>query len=176
MIDIKNKEKLIKKKDFVIDIGGGHNSFHRANVVIEKYLNNNYERGAKLKINKYQYVIESDGIRLPFKNKSIDYTYSNHVIEHSSDPKKFIKELVRVSSCGYLGIPSALSEMIFNGYPYHKWIFFIKNKKLLFSKKNKKFINQSKFFDKIFQALYQSPEFIKFYRAKFFLFKINLNW
>jgi hypothetical protein len=50
MLITKNKEKLIKKKDFVIDIEGGNNPFHRANVVIEKNLYKNYERGSKLKI------------------------------------------------------------------------------------------------------------------------------
>jgi ubiquinone/menaquinone biosynthesis C-methylase UbiE len=149
-----NKEKIIKKSEYVLDIGAGHNPFYRANVVIEKYLKFNTERGQNLKFFDYQYVIESDGINLPFKNKSFDYAYSNHLIEHTLNPAKFIKELQRISSFGYLGAPSALYEKIFPGHNYHKYLFFLKNQTIYFSKKSNKFIEEAKFFGKVFPYLY----------------------
>jgi ubiquinone/menaquinone biosynthesis C-methylase UbiE len=172
-----NNEKIIKKSEYVLDIGGGHNPFHRANVIIEKYLKLNTERGAKIKSYDYQYIIESDAINLPLKNKSFDYIFSNHLIEHTLNPIKFIKELQRISSFGYLGAPSALYERMFTGLNFHKYLFFLKNQTIFFSKKSKKFVKESKFFGKVFSSLYNnSKSFRIFYRTNFNFFKINLNW
>jgi ubiquinone/menaquinone biosynthesis C-methylase UbiE len=45
---------------------------------------------------------------LPFKDKSFDFVIASHVLEHSSDPERFLKELSRVAKGGYISIAQML--------------------------------------------------------------------
>ena len=44
----------IKKRDWVLEVGPGHNPSHRANVVTEKFTDQNYHRCGDMKIYPHQ--------------------------------------------------------------------------------------------------------------------------
>ena len=77
--------------------------------------------------------------KLPFKDKEFDFVISSHVIEHVEDFEFFIKELERISSKGYIELPSRLGDnLVFENKTDHKWWFLYDDIKniLLASKKN----------------------------------------
>ena len=46
-----NRDDLyIGKNDKVVEIGSGHNPTYRADVIVEKYIDNNYHRSGDIKI------------------------------------------------------------------------------------------------------------------------------
>ena len=72
---------------------------------------------------------------LPFKNKEFDFVISSHVLEHVEDIFYFIKELERISSKGYIEIPTKLEDnLVFENKNDHKWHFEfddVKNKLII---------------------------------------------
>ena len=77
--------------------------------------------------------------RLPFKNKEFDYVIASHVIEHVDDFEYFIKEIERISSQGYIELPTRLGDnLVFENKYDHIWWFIYDddNNKLIASKKN----------------------------------------
>ena len=97
--------------------------------------------------------------KLPFKNKEFDYVIASHVIEHTEDFEFFIKELERISSKGYIELPTRLGDnLVFENKKDHIWWFIFDdiNEKIICSKKNQliePFITVSmiKIFEKIFR-------------------------
>ena len=62
--------------------------------------------------------------KLPFKDKEFDYVIASHVIEHIEDFQFFIKELERISSKGYIELPSRLGDnLVFENATDHIWWF-----------------------------------------------------
>ena len=124
----------IKKRDWVLEVGPGHNPSHRANVVTEKFTDQNYHRCGDMKIYPHQIFADADGENLPFKDKEFDYVICNQVLEHVENPEKFISEQCRVASRGYMETPSLLGEFLFPKKS-HRWIILdIDNKLVLFEK------------------------------------------
>ena len=124
----------IKKRDWVLEVGPGHNPSHRANVVTEKFTDQNYHRCGDMKIYPHQIFANADGENLPFKDKEFDYVICNQVLEHVENPEKFISEQCRVASRGYMETPSLLGEFLFPKKS-HRWIILdIDNKLVLFEK------------------------------------------
>ncbi|RGX79340.1 class I SAM-dependent methyltransferase [Bacteroides stercorirosoris] len=124
----------ISKKDNVVEVGSGHNPFYRANVIVEKFIDNNYHRSGDIKIYPHQKFVNADGENLPFKDKEFDYIICNQVLEHSENPVQFIKEHCRVAKRGYIETPSLLGEFLFPKKS-HRWaILAIDNKLVLFDK------------------------------------------
>lgn len=91
-----------------MEVGPGHNPSHRANVVTEKFTDQNYHRCGDMKIYPHQIFANADGENLPFKDKEFDYVICNQVLEHVENPEKFISEQCRVASRGYMETPSLL--------------------------------------------------------------------
>ena len=60
--------------------------------------------------------------KLPFKDKEFDFVIASHVIEHVEDVKTFIKELERISSKGYIELPTILEDnLVFENRKDHIW-------------------------------------------------------
>ena len=80
-----------------------------------------------------------DGKKLPFSDKEFDFVIASHVIEHVKDFEFFIKELERISSKGYIELPSRLGDnLVFENKNDHIWWFTyddVKNK-IIASKRN----------------------------------------
>lgn len=126
----------IKKSDYVLEVGSGHNPSYRANVIVEKYISSNYHRSGEVKIFPHQKFINADGASMPFQNKEFDYIICNQVLEHTDDPFGFVKELQRVASKGYLELPSLVGESLFPKLA-HKWVCLEIDGKLVLFEKDK---------------------------------------
>ena len=115
----------------ILDIGCGYRAHPKATIIADKQdLSKNY-KGRKF--------IKIESKKLPFKNKEFDFVVSSHVIEHVEDFEFFIKELERISSKGFIELPTRLGDnLVFENKNDHIWWFLyddIKNK-LIASRRN----------------------------------------
>ena len=86
----------------VLDIGCGYTANKNATVVCDvQDLSSVYKEKDFVKL--------TSNI-LPFKDKEFDFVIASHVIEHVKDVEIFIKELQRVSSKGYIELPTKLED------------------------------------------------------------------
>lgn len=124
----------IKSSDLVLEIGSGNNPNPRSDILVDRYLFDNGQRAGGFKIVVDRPLIIADGYRLPFKDKTFDYVICSHILEHLSDPQKFLTEIVRVGKAGYIEVPSDISERIF-GWNFHLWYCSLSDKKLTLRRK-----------------------------------------
>ena len=114
----------------VLDIGCGYSAHKDAKVVCDiQDLSSFYKDKNFIKL--------SEG-NLPFKDKEFDFVISSHVIEHVQDVASFIKELERVSSKGYIELPTVLEDnLVFENKNDHLWQMWFDddNSKLIISKR-----------------------------------------
>jgi ubiquinone/menaquinone biosynthesis C-methylase UbiE len=98
----------------VLDIGCGYTAHKNASVVCDiQDLSNIYKKKKFVKLT---------GNILPFKDKEFDFIIASHVIEHVKDVEIFIKELQRVSSKGYIELPTKLEDnLVFENKKDHLW-------------------------------------------------------
>ena len=98
----------------VLDIGCGYTAHKNATVICDvQDLSNFYHDKNFIKL---------EGNILPFKNNEFDFVIASHVIEHVKDVKTFIKELGRVSSKGYIELPTILEDnLVFENKKDHIW-------------------------------------------------------
>jgi len=126
----------LKKSDWVLEVGGGHNPHPRSNVVIDKFYESNYHRGGNIKLFKKQHFCIADAEFLPFKDRSFDYIISNHVLEHVERPANFFSEFARVAPMGYIEAPSLIGEYLIPK-DSHKWAILELNGKIAMVEKAK---------------------------------------
>ena len=115
----------------ILDIGCGYRPNKYANVVADT---KDFS-----KIYKDKIFIKIEDKKLPFKDKEFDFVIASHVIEHVDDFEFFIKELERISSKGYIELPSRLGDnLVFENKNDHIWwcVFDDINNQILVSKKN----------------------------------------
>jgi len=98
----------------VLDIGCGYTANKNATVVCDvQDLSNVYKEKDFVKL--------TSNI-LPFKDKEFDFVIASHVIEHVKNVEIFIKELQRVSSKGYIELPTKLEDnLVFENKKDHLW-------------------------------------------------------
>jgi len=98
----------------VLDIGCGYTAHKNATVICDiQDLSNFYNDKNFVKL---------DGNILPFKDNEFDFVIASHVIEHVKDVNTFIKELSRVSSKGYIELPTILEDnLVFENKKDHIW-------------------------------------------------------
>ena len=127
----------IKPSDKVLDIGSGHKPFplatHLADIAID---DDNYGRGGtKFKYERGKPVFECELENTSFENQEFDFVYCSHVLEHSHDPEKACKELMRIGKRGYIETPSKGKDLFFNSAKKsnHNYCVEIINNKLTFS-------------------------------------------
>ena len=98
----------------VLDIGCGFTAHEKANVVCDvQDLSNFYKDKKFVKLNDK---------KLPFSDEEFDFVIASHVIEHVEDVSFFIKELERVSSKGYIELPTPLEDnLVFENKNDHIW-------------------------------------------------------
>jgi len=126
----------IKAGDRVLEVGSGDFPHPRANVLVDKYVNDNYHRCGDIRVGRKQVFVEADGTSLPFKDKEFDYVICSHTLEHVEDPAAFIAEQFRVARRGYMEIPSLLGEYLCPKES-HKWISHEHNNVLYLVEKQK---------------------------------------
>ncbi|PKO96957.1 MAG: SAM-dependent methyltransferase [Bacteroidetes bacterium HGW-Bacteroidetes-7] len=138
-----DKDNLKIKKGYnVLEVGPGSNPTKRADVLLEKFIDNNQHRRGDLKIFPHQRLVEGDAEEMPFKDKEFDYSICCHVLEHAEDPAIFLNELMRVSKGGYIETPSLIGEFL-APKKSHKWLLLEINQKLVLYEKSKVWEEQS---------------------------------
>ena len=135
----------------ILDIGCGYRPHPNASVIADIQDFSKFYKDKKF--------VKIEKKILPFKDKEFDFVIASHVIEHVEDFEFFIKELERISTKGYIELPSRLADnLVFENRKDHIWWFSYNDidKCLYASKKNQliePFINVStaKFFEKVFR-------------------------
>ncbi len=123
---------LEKNKNWkIVDIGCGYRANKFATTIADIQDLSSYYKGREfVKINQK---------KLPFKDKEFDFVIASHVIEHVEDFEFFIKELERISSQGYIELPSRFGDnLVFENKNDHLWWFIFDDIEncLIASKKN----------------------------------------
>jgi len=121
--------------DKVLDVGGGHNPFSRANYIVDYDLAGGVHRdGHNIPEELVERYIEADIHQLPFEDKSMDFVFCSHVLEHVLDPETACREIIRVGKRGYIETPRKWSEF-FAGYPSHRWLIDVIDGGLVFERR-----------------------------------------
>lgn len=111
----------IKKGDKVLDIGSGHFPHPKADIIVDKFVDDNTHRSDNIHVLKHQKFIQADGENLPFEDNEFDYVVCTHVLEHVENPERFISEMCRVAKRGYLETPSLMGEHLIPKAS-HRWV------------------------------------------------------
>ena len=135
----------------ILDIGCGYRANKYASVIAD-VLDLSY-------FYKEKKFIRIKDKKLPFKDKEFDFVIASHVIEHVEDFEFFLKELERISTKGYIELPTRLGDnLVFENKTDHIWWFIYDdiNNLIIASKRNQlldPFINVStaKLFEKVFR-------------------------
>jgi SAM-dependent methyltransferase len=132
----------------VLEVGAGGNPYPRANVLLDAYEATRERHWAPLISDRPTVLgfVEN----LPFKDHAFDFVIAAHVLEHSSDPARFIAELQRVAKAGYIEVPDAFMERI-NPYKDHRLEITCRDAKLVIRKK---------------EAWQHSPEVVELYEDR----------
>ncbi len=158
---IKNINKTLNENPNwrILDIGCGYRAHSNATVIADvKDLSTFYKDKNFIKINEK---------KLPFKNKEFDFVIASHVIEHIEDFEFFLNELERVSSKGYIELPTKLGDnLVIENKNDHIWWFSFDdiNKNLIASKKSQliePFLNVST--GKIFEEIFRDSLILEIY-------------
>ena len=143
---------LKKKEDWkILDIGCGYRANKNATVLADVL--------DFTKIYKDKKFVQIKDKILPFNDKEFDFVIASHVIEHIEDFEFFIKEIERISSRGYIELPSRLGDnLVFENMSDHIWWFNYDDDKniVIASKRNQllePFLNVS--MGKLFEDLFR---------------------
>lgn len=154
----------------VLDIGGGHYPFPLATILSDLHLGDSPHR-TELLIRDHRPMLSLNVHYLPFSDKSIDFVYCSHVLEHVADPLQACLEIMRVGKRGYIETPTFGKDILFawaNAIK-HRWhITAIDNKVVFFeySERQKGGISSQAGRDIIFadyyhpfqEAFYKNPD------------------
>jgi len=128
----------IGKDEKVLDLGSGGEPFKYATHLLDYFPGKTQHRYNELKTNGLPFVV-GDIQQLPYKDKTFDFVYSAHVIEHIDNPELACEEMMRVASRGYIEVPTRMSDIMFNFARmnhFHKWHISIAGNTLIFSEYN----------------------------------------
>ena len=112
----------IKAGEAVLDVSCGSYPFPKATILADAYLGNTPHRYGPLVHNDQPFVqcaIEN----LPFHDRSIDFLYCSHTLEHVQDPLQACREIMRVARRGYIETPTIGTDALFcwAKKSQHKW-------------------------------------------------------
>ena len=135
----------------ILDIGCGYRANKNASVIADIQDFSDFYKEKKF--------VKIEGKKLPFEDKEFDFVIASHVIEHIDNFEFFIKELQRISSKGYIELPSRLGDnLVFENKNDHIWWFCFDDvtNQLIASKKNQLIepfvtVSTAKLFEKIFR-------------------------
>ena len=135
----------------VVDIGCGYSANKNASVIADIQDLSNFYKGKNF--------IKISEKKLPFKDKEFDFVIASHVIEHVEDFEFFVKELERISTKGYIELPTRLADnLVFENKNDHIWWFSYNDvtNQVIASKRNQLMdpfitVSMGKLFEKIFR-------------------------
>lgn len=143
ILNIGIKKHQIEPIGKVLDVGCGQYPFINKNcrvTYIDLYPDKNVSRQKDLKqvkdaFEKVKIVTKMNAEKLNFRDKFFDYVVAGDILEHTKDPEKACKEIIRVGKAGFIRCPTILWEILF-GRPYHFWAASLIDKVLIFHPKN----------------------------------------
>ncbi|HYP42330.1 MAG TPA: methyltransferase domain-containing protein [Chloroflexia bacterium] len=160
----------IGPNDLVLDVGSGHSPNPRSDILCDRYIEDDTERGGSILVDRP--LIVADGHNLPFKDKAFDYVIASHIIEHMDDPARFCSELARVAKRGFIASPTELAEHMFY-WSFHKWYVNKLGNRLVLHPK----VNVPNIFGDLFDYFYEyNPWFARFHRSVPDLFWMEYEW
>lgn len=118
----------------VLDVGSGGEPFSFATHLVDKYPRDTHHRHNKLETRHLPFT-QADVEHLPFPDKSFDFVYSAHVLEHVDNPGRACDEIMRVGRRGYIETPTRASDLLFNFIKipdFHRWHISLLNQTLIF--------------------------------------------
>ncbi len=132
----------------ILDVGSGHHPHEDATHLVDLLPEDDSERGKPIKILGRPLVLATVE-SLPFKDKSFDYVYACHVLEHTQSPEAACKELMRIGRSGYIETPSPFYEQGYNyprpdrGWSFHRWFVYLdESDTLIFEPKTQRTIDK----------------------------------
>lgn len=129
--------KNISRDDLVLDVGSGDKPFWRADVIVDKYLEDDKQRASgSIIFDKRKLFVKTDVENLPFKDKAFDFVFCSHLLEHVENPAKAIKEITRVGKRGYLEVPRAFLDFL-EPFSSHLWLCELEGEALVFKRREK---------------------------------------
>jgi uncharacterized protein YbaR (Trm112 family) len=154
----------------VLDVGSGQAAHPRADLVVDKYVTDDFERGSALDLSKP--LVVGDGHALPFADDAFSYVIASHVLEHATDPIQFAGELSRVGRAGFVQVPSRLAELTF-GWAFHPWLIDKAGDTLVFNQRNGQHAPNGEFFHK---AYADSAQFRLWFGANRDAWHHSIHW
>lgn len=118
----------------ILDIGSGSNPFWRANILMERFLEDDSQRPGKLIIDRP--IVCGDIHDIPFVDNAFSFVHCSHILEHLDFPEKAIGEIMRVSKSGYIETPSEIHEYLDLNFPFHRWAVSAEDDVLVFREKS----------------------------------------
>lgn len=155
----------------VLEVGSGGNPYPRANVLLDAYEDTIERYHLPLVMDRplvYGFVE-----RMPFRDKAFDFVIASHVLEHTSEPEKFLDELMRVGKAGYIETPDAFIERIIP-FRFHRLEVTDRNGKLIIYKKPS-WRPHSELVD-LFEPKLKGPEFIALMKRHPAPFYVRFYW
>jgi hypothetical protein len=138
--------ELLADDDLVLDVGGGASPFARADWVID--LMAYTDRGrygpspdpARERFNAETWVQRDICARepWPFADRQFAFSTCSHTLEDVRDPVFVCNELMRVSTAGYVEVPSRIEEQSVGvhgpwaGWSHHRWLVDVEDGGLTF--------------------------------------------
>lgn len=153
----------------VLEVGSGDNPNPRSNVLLDRFLQDNTERGGSLVVDRP--LVVADAHHMPFRNDAFAYTICSHILEHMDDPQQFAAELMRVGKAGYIGCPTEIAERLFH-WSFHRWYVNRVDDTLVLHPKE-----PAEPFGELFDYLYAyNPAYAFFQRSMPHLFWLDYEW
>jgi SAM-dependent methyltransferase len=153
----------------VLEIGSGDNPNPRSNILCDRFVGDNTERGGDIVIDRP--LVVADAHHLPFCDGAFAYTICSHILEHMDDPQQFARELTRVSAGGYIQSPSEIAERLFH-WSFHRWYVNLVGETLVLHPKE-----PAEPFGELFDYLYEyNPAYYFFQRSMPDLFWVEQEW
>lgn len=156
----------------VLEVGSGQAPHVRADVLVDKYVADDFERPQETGIKVAKPFVVADGHQLPFADGSFAYAIALHVLEHATEPERFAHELGRVAKAGFVQVPSSVSELTF-GWPYHPWLIEREGDTLVFHPRDGR---RAPFGDLFHRAYTESALLRNWWAANRSLFHHSVEW
>jgi hypothetical protein len=156
----------------VLEVGSGQSPHPRADVLVDKYVADDFERPQETGIEVAKPFVVGDGHQLPFADGSFVYAIALHVLEHARDPERFAHELNRIANAGFVQVPSSVSELTF-GWPYHPWLIEREENTLVFHPRDGR---RAPFGEMFHQAYTESALLRNWWAANRSLFHHSVEW
>lgn len=115
----------------VLDVGGGQAPHRRADIVVDKYVADDFERPGTEQLDLSKPLVVADAAALPFADGAFAYLVASHVLEHATNPVGFAEEFARIAAAGFVQVPSRESELTF-GWDFHPWLIDLEGETLVF--------------------------------------------